>query len=112
MGWLFLDECKTREQIIEHVLRETPKVLAHEVLGDQLWVVAQASDPAVPIVVLFLLDGTSGSGWGYKAIDETMGPCYYACPLALLDMTPGIPGTYSISWREQVRDFHRASARR
>ena len=41
-------------------------------------------------------------GWGYKTLEEAMGPCYYSCPLEFLDMTP----VQCQSWRDQVRRHH------
>jgi len=49
-------------------------------------------------------------GWGYKPMDETMGPCFYCVPKAWLKKYPciipdGLKG-YSDEWRKKVRKFH------
>ena len=41
-------------------------------------------------------------GWGYKDMEERVGPCYYSCPLAYLDMVP----TANEGWRNRVREYH------
>lgn len=39
--------------------------------------------------------------WGYKSMDESVGPYYYGCPLKYLDMVPEVTNP---AWREVVRD--------
>lgn len=39
--------------------------------------------------------------WGYKPMEEGMGPHYYACPLKYLDMVPEVGNA---TWRAAVRD--------
>jgi len=41
--------------------------------------------------------------WGYKPMDESMGPFYWSCPLGYLDITP----TANHTWRQNVRYRHR-----
>ncbi len=43
------------------------------------------------------------NGWGYKALDESMHPYYYGCPLEYLDKAPEV----SPEWRQKVREHHR-----
>jgi hypothetical protein len=58
------------------------------------------------------------SGFGYKDLDESMGPCEVACPLRILnklspieDMPGGLAThEYADQWRENVRLYHRARA--
>ncbi len=45
---------------------------------------------------------SSGGKWGYKAMDESMAPYYYSCPLRYLDMAKEL----SPGWREKVRAHH------
>lgn len=42
-------------------------------------------------------------GWGYKDMDESVGPFYYSCPLSYLEMVPVVSNE---EWRQCVRDFH------
>ena len=41
-------------------------------------------------------------GWGYKDIEESMGPCYYNCPLEFLKLTP----VENQDWRDKVIAYH------
>ena len=43
-----------------------------------------------------------GGAWGYKPMDESMGPCYYSCPLGYLKMVPCVDK----DWRMRVLDYH------
>lgn len=42
-------------------------------------------------------------GWGYKDMDESMGPYYFSCPLGYLAMVPQVA---SEDWRDSVRKYH------
>ena len=48
-------------------------------------------------------------GWGFKDIEEAMGPCEVSCPLGYLEMVP----VACENWRVGVRAYHeRQKARR
>jgi hypothetical protein len=51
-------------------------------------------------------------GWGYKSMDESMGPAYYTCPLSYLDMVPMPDSPYAREWREKVREYHAKQRRK
>jgi len=40
--------------------------------------------------------------WGYKDMEECMGPCYYSCPLSYLEIAP----VANEEWRQEVREYH------
>ena len=44
-----------------------------------------------------------GGQWGHKPMDESVGPCYYSCPLSYLKMVP----VRNEKWREKVRNYHK-----
>ena len=48
------------------------------------------------------LEYSKGYGWGYKPMDESMGPYYFSCPLGYLNMAP----PSNEKWRESVRAYH------
>ena len=63
--------------------------------------------PAGAVVICCALLKCDGGEWGYKLMDESMGPNYYDCPLRLLDMASDpMPGTYAADWRAKVRAHH------
>jgi hypothetical protein len=43
------------------------------------------------------------SDWGYKDMDDSMGPCDADCPLELLDLTEAKSAKGSAAWRARVR---------
>jgi hypothetical protein len=74
-------------------------------------------------VLVFLLNGGTrgGDGWGYKDIDEFMGPTDVDCPLSVLDAADPVEafaGDYredgglksARDWRARVRAYHAARA--
>ena len=44
-----------------------------------------------------------GYVFGYKDMDETMGPCESDCPPAILDMLTPTNSTYAVEWRARCR---------
>ena len=47
--------------------------------------------------------------WGYKDMEESMGPYYFSCPKKYLDMVPLDQFGGNAEWREQVIGHHRRS---
>jgi len=45
-------------------------------------------------------------GWGYKDMDESVGPCYYSCPLGYLKMVPTDQVGVNPGWRKEVNAYH------
>jgi hypothetical protein len=41
--------------------------------------------------------------FGYKGMDESMGPCYYDCPASILDLLTPTDSEYANNWREKCR---------
>jgi hypothetical protein len=39
-------------------------------------------------------------------MEESMGPCYYSCPLKYLDLVPEPDNRYAKEWRIKVRAYH------
>lgn len=48
--------------------------------------------------------------FGYKDVDETMGPCETECPEAILDLLTETDSEYALDWRKRCREH--AAARR
>jgi hypothetical protein len=108
MGWSFTYGA-TRQSIVNDILKgfdPKVKILDHAstCYGKRLWVTIE-HDSLAPIVILYLLDKSKGCGWGYKDMDESMGPYYFDCPLRLLKGN-GMHNEFSIRWREKVRAYH------
>ncbi|XEG74731.1 hypothetical protein QA447_11045 [Pseudomonas sp. abacavir_1] len=117
MGWLF--SSRTRAELIQDLIRPEDtarayvRVLVHTLRGNVLWSVTEvtaktegvhpdlAPGESMRYIRCDLLQRSSGE-WGYKAMDESMGPYYYSCPLRYLDMAKEL----SPGWREKVRAHH------
>lgn len=87
------------------------QVIAYRVVGDNLWSVRECTVTAVDgkvikdrerVLLLDLMEPSS-TGWGYKGMDEAMGPYETNCPVEFLDLAPMPAGPYAASWREKVR---------
>lgn len=120
MGWLFGWDSK--ESLVSHCLTGGAKprdysALAHSIVGNNLWVVFERNADApltyeregrepyvLPdrVLCLYLLQGRKHDGWGYKDLDESMGPSETNVPLKYLAMVPD-PGGYATAWRERVK---------
>jgi hypothetical protein len=132
MGWTYCERMSRKELIadikkgssrqfrnwrISPSCWRTETCLASACVGNNLWTVweftsefAESEDSPITetattkVIILFLL-GKSGGAWGYKDINESMGPLVYSCPLAYLDMVPESRSEFSQGWREKVREY-------
>ena len=78
--------------------------------GRHLWTLYEQPDGG-RFISLDLIE-RSGADWGYKSIDESMGPVEVDCPLAIIDAAGEPSGEYAPAWRERVRAFHAKNARK
>lgn len=115
MGWLYR-KC-SKQDLINDLLADDfgpeweRKVLAHAVRGNVLWTVNQISNRNTGGSDTFIgcdLLQKDGEWWGYKGMDESMGPCYYTCPLKYLSLAP----ERNPQWRQKVREHHARRGRR
>jgi hypothetical protein len=125
MGWLFKPG-STRKGLIgeriegwertnnESTVKST--CLAHCYRGGNfrgvLWTVwertyekdGQQTRPTERWIACDLLEySKADQGWGYKDMEEAMGPYYFSCPLSYLKMVPFVTNQ---SWREGVQRYH------
>jgi hypothetical protein len=61
---------------------------------------------------VYLLDREKDYGWGYKPMDESMGPYYYGCPVSYLDQADEPVNETAVEWREKVRQLAAERARK
>jgi len=106
MGWDFCSAWTKQADVKNYLLGSfTEKVLAHKTTayGRRLWVAVEAAD-GTRNIVLALLDKEAGSGWwGFKTMDESMGPYYWDCPTSLLDLMGEPRNEDARQWRAEVR---------
>ena len=132
MGWLF--KCgSTRRGLIEERVEGwertnpdglviTSTCLAHCYRGGSfsgvLWSVwertfvkdGHEAEPTQRWIQCDLLRHQRDYGWGYKDMEESMGPYYYSCPLKYLNMVPLDRFGGNAKWREEVVAHHQRSA--
>lgn len=121
MGWSFAcDTSQGKKQLIERLRRpsrfgDNNKLLQACTVGNHHWYLAKTTWPdgtAVTWIGLDLLQGGGRtSGWGYKDMDESCGPCHYDCPISYLDKASE-PTGHAIEWRRKVRAHHAAKKAR
>ena len=71
--------------------------------GRHLWMLIQPKE-GHSFVCLFKLSSYGGD-WGYKAIDESMGPCYWDCPVSLIQQADPPTTEYATKWRNDVYKY-------
>ena len=115
MGWLF--GYNTRRELAEHLIRGNGvHTLKHCWVGNNLWAVQEGEKQdgsVVRFVALYLIKGRNNSrdGWGYKDVDESMGPYETSCPVSYIELVEAHekergyePAGYAAEWRQKVRD--------
>jgi hypothetical protein len=92
-------QCETVErQILAHCLRGNVLWTANEVHVD-----GKLADRWIGCYVLV----RRGRTWGYKPMDESMGPHYFTCPVSYLDLAQPEPtDSTAVEWRAKVRAYH------
>ena len=68
--------------------------------GRHLWMLIQPNQGS-SFVCLFKLSSYGGD-WGYKSIDESMGPCYWDCPVSLIQQADSPTTATATQWRKAV----------
>jgi hypothetical protein len=117
MGWLFLYEKRSRKEMLEHLRRperygQDNELLRSVAVGNNHWYLCKHKSTDKVWIGLDLMKGSRADRcWGYKDIDESMGPCEVNCPLSFLDKASE-PEGYAIEWRQKVREYHAKKAAR
>ena len=107
MGWLF--GWSTRKDLVDHLCEGNGvKTLKRCFKGNNMWAVQQ-TESGITFAVLYLIKGPAYGnkndrhGWGYKDVDETMGPYKLDFPVSWLDLLSPCDSEYDAEWRENVR---------
>ncbi|WP_044303106.1 hypothetical protein [Rhodopirellula sallentina] len=128
MGWLFREGI-TRKELIEDRTsaweRTTGDLLIRSnclarcyrggSFSGVLWAVWERtfsiegieSQPAERWITCDLIQYQRNSGWGYKDLDESMGPYFYSCPMKYLNLVPIEQFGGNADWRSQVISHHK-----
>lgn len=121
MGWYFTTGATQQDIIRERIAswesEETGAksvTLKHCLVGNVLWTVREIANERQGFSQRYIgcdLLQASREGWGYKPMEEDMGPCYYTCPLAYLDLAGPTSSKWAQEWRGKVRAHHAGSMR-
>ena len=118
MGWTFSESWQNKKELVAYLRsaeRQGPnyEVLASSVVGNHHWYLAKNLVKGDVIIGLDLMQaGTRAgphrkpSGWGYKDMDESVGPCYHDCPISYLNSVSPPINQYSADWRKELVAAH------
>lgn len=112
MGWLFGYRNTTEIKSDLNAMRGNLKVVDQKVTsyGRHIWSLYETAT-GERFINLDLCEKHERE-WGYKDMDETMGPCYYDCPMTLIQQAGPTPHVTAQTWRESVKEFHARRARK
>ena len=120
MGWLYC--AASRSDLIAHIKRDiqtstnlTP--IEYSTTGNFLYALVDVhpteTKPAYKTILVFKMAGGNSDSphyrWGYKDMDESMGPYAYTCPLKFLDAST-CDSPFAIAWRAACREAHAKKA--
>ena len=122
MGWLYMQRMDGASSPKEYLDRQftftrehgyTVRVLKSAVVKMRTYyaavekVFADGSSPRECLAVVCLINynprASDGMIFGYKDMDETMGPCEVECPPAILDLLTPTDSEYANEWRKACR---------
>lgn len=116
MGWLYIPNY-SRQDLVDYIVRYEEnehgvwETLRHSLRGNVLWSIVRWTDKETgdvqKVITCNLLEKSDGA-WGYKSMDESMGPCYYTCPVSYFKEVP----VENQGWRDKVLEHHRRSSSR
>ena len=105
IGWLF--GWNTRKELVDHLCEGNGvKTLKRKFVGNNMWAVQRTED-GITFACLYLIKGRNESrdGWGYKDVDETMGPYQHDFPVSWLDLLSPCDSEYTIVERRSPTSF-------
>ena len=72
-------------------------------IGRTFYAAAERRDEPGEVFGLVILTNRQGASFGYKVMDEGMGPCESEAPAAILDLLSPTKSEYAINWRARCR---------
>lgn len=63
------------------------------------------TDTTASVCLTKRINNKSFHEWGYKGMDETMGPSESRCPVSILKLLDPPPNEFSRQWRERCREY-------
>lgn len=107
MGWTSSNSWNSKKDVITEL---KGLLSAYNILADksttQAWYAVLENKETGERGIMVTLINKNGGLWGYKDMDENMGPNVCDCPLTFLTLA-GEPRTeYARTWRKRVEAFH------
>lgn len=114
MGWLFSDQWRSKSDLVSHLTQPSrfgqARIISSKLVGNRHWFLAEGIEGRRWIGLDLLESGTQRNpGWGYKCLDESVGPYYFDCPLSFIRMASEPINDTSRQWRSTVLEHHARS---
>lgn len=106
MGWTsYHTERSTKDEIIYSLERYGHKVLKYAAVnGAHYAAVLELNSNKVFGYVALVRRSSTYENFCIKEMDDTMGPCYYDCPAAILDLLSPTESEFANNWRKKCRE--------
>lgn len=111
MGWLFRCDPRYKRDDLIKDLRRPDRWSAGTTLlqactkGNHHWYLAKTGD-TIWIGLDLMQGGGRNQGWGYKDMDETVGPYQTDCPISYINKASPTEHEYANAWRKKVCEHH------
>lgn len=109
MGWTFMGRPQdVRAELRELYQSQFTQVIDDAVIGRTYYCAVEVNKPGKPREVYagVALYSLKGGEFGYKEMDESMGPYYFECPIRILDKLTPPTSSYAAEWRNKCRAHH------
>lgn len=120
MGWTYTHKfpCVSATDYLKDLMNENLEILDSALVNSHEWYAAcrdKRNGEVFALVYLVNNDNRAKDGFnfGYKGMDEFMGPCEDNCPERILNLLTETTSEYAIGWRQRCREKieQRAKAR-
>jgi len=117
MGWTCQSSI-TKQQLVSELIQsswwgEEFIVVNHALRGGTLYMCVEQTARKVAFIAVYRIE-VHGGEICYKDMCDSMGPCYYDCPIKFIDWADnhehGAPKSFAEEWRQKVRDMAKAQS--
>jgi hypothetical protein len=106
MGWTYFQAPAGKRSV--DILRDKLKSLTWidaQKVGDTIYAAVTHPKVTGAFALVVLIDRRGGQ-FGYKDMDEAMGPYESECPARILNELTAEPNEYAAAWRQRCREFN------
>lgn len=111
MGWttLYREPGLSHKQFLQKEFRFGDDLLACAAVDKVIYAAVKVpeNNKVIALVILTAWYPKSHFNFGYKDMDESMGPIASKCPDTILDLLSPPEHDYAIAWRERCREYNR-----